>query len=202
MGIALESSHFAREHAESSRCSGKRSRATGVAMNAETESDVTLGVAAVAQRSRRAGHNSGTGRVALCAFRLLILATVSLQNFLHAADNDLHLPTLVAVDSDLAAAVVRGDKGNLMVIRRGDPIGPGRWRLDSVAKASVILVTTTENDREAGTRVRLYVEADSTPPLIVRREAPVAPLAPRLVLETGTMMPVVTGTPDQPKDQP
>lgn len=117
-------------------------------------------------------------------------------------DDDLGLPALVAVDSDLAAAVIRGDNGDLTVIRRGDPIGPGRWRLDSISDTSVVLVTVADDDREAGTRVRLHVESANTSPLIVRREAPPTPLAPRLVLQTGTMKPVATDSTDHSRDQP
>lgn len=177
-------------------------------MNAVLDSACATGARALCvetarscQLSRKlAGRRKrGIWRVSV-GVRLLGLTLMTASVCAVADDSGLALPTLIAVDSDLGAAVVRSDTGNLITVRRGETISPGRWKLDSVAASAVVLVVAGVDDPEAGTQVRLDLGAPDSSPLIIRDRAPDLPMAPRLVLQIGVRKPIEAHSSDTSRD--
>jgi len=105
------------------------------------------------------------------------------------ADPALDLPQLVSTDPELGAAVLHRADGQLIAARIDEAIAPGRWRLHAVAQDWIVVVPAKDGDNEVGTRARLYLSSANKAPLLIREQAPPAPLAPSLHLQVGKPVP-------------
>ena len=85
--------------------------------------------------------------------------------------------------------MLRLPDGQLKAARIDEAITPGRWRLHSVAPSWIVLVPAKDGDAEMGTRARLYLSSANKAPLLIREQAPPAPLAPSLHLQVGKPVP-------------